>query len=102
MEKWSIDQGHLMSVTARKHRLGLYLKSKDRQLSRNIGKKSVITNSKQLKQKKSADSYKDNYGNRDLILFWMLLSHTEQHIHARVPLHQKSSPNFMSGWMRSR
>ena len=28
MEKRSIDQGNLMSVTARKHRLGLYLKSK--------------------------------------------------------------------------
>ena len=28
-----------MSVTARTHRLGLYLKSKDRQLSRNIAKK---------------------------------------------------------------
>ena len=28
-----------MSVTARKHRLGLYLKSKDRRLSRNIAKK---------------------------------------------------------------
>ena len=38
MEKWSIDQGNLMSVTARKHRLGLYLRSKDRQycgISRN-------------------------------------------------------------------
>ena len=65
MEKWSIDQGNLMSVTARKHRLGLYLRSKDRQLLRNIAKKSVITNSKQLKPKKSADSYKDNYGNRN-------------------------------------
>ena len=55
MEKeWSIDQGNLMSVTARKHRLGLYLKSKDRRLLRNIAKKSVITNSKQLTQKKSA------------------------------------------------
>ena len=53
-----------MSVTARKHRLGLYSKSKDRRLSRNIAKKSVITNSKQLTQKKSADSFKDNYGNR--------------------------------------
>ena len=51
-----------MSVTARTHRLGLYLKSKDRRLSRNIAKKSDITNSKQLMQKKSADSYKDNYG----------------------------------------
>ena len=30
MEKeWSIDQGNLMSETARSHRLGLYLKSKD-------------------------------------------------------------------------
>ena len=37
MEKeWSIDQGNLMSVTARKQRLGLYLRSKDRRLSRNI------------------------------------------------------------------
>ena len=65
MEKWSIDQGNLMSVTGRKHRLGLYLRSKDRQLLRNIAKKSVITNSKQLKPKKSAYSYKDNYGNRN-------------------------------------
>ena len=65
MEKWSIDQGNLMSVTARKHRLGLYLRSKDGQLLRNIAKKSVITNSKQLKPKKSADSYKDNYGDRN-------------------------------------
>ena len=65
LRKWSIDQGNLMSVTARKHRLGLYLKSKDRRLSRNIAKKSVITNSMQLTQKKSADSYKDNYGDRN-------------------------------------
>ena len=54
-----------MSVTSREHRLGLYLRSKDRQLSRNIAKKSVITNLEQLKPKKSADSYKDNYGNRN-------------------------------------
>ena len=54
-----------MSETARTHRLGLFLKSKDRRLSRNISKKSVITNSKQLTQKKSADSYKDNYGDRN-------------------------------------
>ena len=51
-----------MSVTARKHRLGLYLKSKDRRLSRNIAKKSVITNSK---QKKSADFYEKNCGDRN-------------------------------------
>ena len=56
---------NLMSVTARKHRLGLYLKSKDRRLSRNIAKESVVTNSMQLTQKKSADSYKDNCGDRN-------------------------------------
>ena len=65
MEKWSIDQGNVMSVTARKHRLGLYLNSKDRRLSRNIATKSVITNSKQLMQKKNVQSYKDNYGDRN-------------------------------------
>ena len=64
LRKWSIDQGNLMSVIARTHRLELYLKSKDRRLSRNSAKKSVITNSKQPTQKKSADSYKDNYGDR--------------------------------------
>ena len=36
LRKWSIDQGNLMSVIARTHRLGLDLKSKDRCLSRNI------------------------------------------------------------------
>ena len=65
MEKWSIDQGNLMSVTARKHRLGLYLKSKDKPFLRTLTQESVITNSKQLKPKKSADSFKDNYGNRN-------------------------------------
>ena len=65
LREWSINQGNLMSETAQMHRLGLYLKSKDRRLSRNIAKKSVITNSKQLDQKKSADSYKDNYGDRN-------------------------------------
>ena len=65
LSEWSIDQGNLISVTARSHRLGLYLKSKDRRLSRNIAKKSVITNSKQLTPKKSVDSYKDNYGDRN-------------------------------------
>ena len=55
-----------MSETARMHRLGLYLKSKDRQLSRNIAKKSVITNSKQLMRKKNAEFYEDNYGDRNL------------------------------------
>ena len=39
LSEWSFDQGNLMSVIARTHRLGLYLKSKDRRLSRNIAKK---------------------------------------------------------------
>ena len=66
LEEWSIDQGNLMSVTARTHRLGLYLKSNEAvDLSRNIAKKSVITNSMQFTQKQSADSYKDNYGNKN-------------------------------------
>ena len=65
LREWSIDQGNLMSETVRMQRLGLYLKSKDRRSSRNIAKKSVITNSKQLTHKKSADSYKDNCGDRN-------------------------------------
>ena len=65
LRKWSMDQGNLMSETARTYRLGLYLKSRDRRLSRNIAKKSVITNSKQLEPKKSNDFFKDNYGNRN-------------------------------------
>ena len=48
LRKWSIEQGNLRSEIAQMHRLGLFLKSKDRWLSRNIAKKSVITNSKQL------------------------------------------------------
>ena len=60
-----IDQGNLMAKAARMHRLGLYLKSEDRRLSRNIAKKSVITNSKQLKQKRIADVYKNNKVDRN-------------------------------------
>ena len=60
-----IDHGNLMSTKAQKHRLGLYLRSKDRQFLRNVTQESVTTNSKQLKPKKSADSFKDNYGNRN-------------------------------------
>ena len=67
LREWSIDQGNLMSETALTHRLGLYLKSKDRRPPRNTAKKSVITNSMQFTQKKSADSYKDNYGDRNWI-----------------------------------
>ena len=62
LRKWSIDQGNLRSEIAQMHRLGLYLKNRDRWLSRNIAKKWVITNSMQLMQKKSVDSFKDIYG----------------------------------------
>ena len=58
----SIEQGNLWEKTARTHRLGLYLKSKDRRLSRNIAKKSVITNSMQLTKKKNAEFYEKNHG----------------------------------------
>ena len=66
MEKWSIDQGNQMSVTSRKHRFGPHLK-KQRQtiLAARNASKSVITNSKHPKPMKSADSFKDNYGNRN-------------------------------------
>ena len=45
-----------------KAHLRLYLRSKNRQFLRNVTQESVITNSKQVKPKKSADSLKDNYG----------------------------------------
>ena len=64
----AIDQGNLMSVTAQKHRLGLYLRSKDKPFLRSVTQESVITNSIQLTQKESADSYKDNYGAKKLEL----------------------------------
>ena len=64
LRKWSMDQGNLMSEIARAHRLGLYLKSRDRCLSRNIAIKSVITNSKQLMQKKSTEFYEKIYGDK--------------------------------------
>ena len=60
-----IDRGNPMSAKDQKHRLGLYMRSKDRQFLRNVTQESVITNSKQLKPKKSADSFKDNDGNRN-------------------------------------
>ena len=37
----------------------------------------------------------------DFWSFWIVWPHTWQHIHVRVPLHQKSFPNFMSGWTHS-
>ena len=60
-----LDRGNPMSTKAQKHRSGLFLRSKDRQFLRNVTQESVITISMQLTQKKSADSFKDNYGNRN-------------------------------------
>ena len=65
LRMWSMDQGNLMSETARTHRIGLCLKSKDRRPPRNTAKKSVITNSMQLEQNKNAKFYKKNYGDRN-------------------------------------
>ena len=59
------QSGNLMGEVARTYRLGLYFKSKDRRSSRNVAKKSVMTNSNQLTQKKSADSCKDSHGDRN-------------------------------------
>ena len=59
-----IDQGNLKSAKAQMHRFGLYLRSEDTILARNVAQESVITNSEQLKPKKSADSFKDNYGDK--------------------------------------
>ena len=56
-----------MSETARTHRLGLYLRSRDKQFLRSLTQESVITNSMQPTQKKSADSYKDSYGDSNWI-----------------------------------
>ena len=39
-EKWSMDQGNLMSEIAPTHRLGLYLRSKDRQFLWNVTQES--------------------------------------------------------------
>ena len=56
-----IDRGNPVSAKAQKHRLGLYLRSKDTQFLRNAKQELVNTNSKQLEPKKSNDSFKDNY-----------------------------------------
>ena len=65
LRKWSIEQGNLWEKAAEMHRLGLYLKNRDRRLSQNTARKLVITNSKQLMQKKSAEFYEKNYGDRN-------------------------------------
>ena len=59
-----MDRSNPKSVKVHKHRLGRYLRSKDWQFLRNVAQESVITNTKQVKPKKSADFSKDNYGDR--------------------------------------
>ena len=48
-------------MAAQTHRLGPYLMNRDN-LSQSPARKLVITNSKQLEQKKNAEFYKKNYG----------------------------------------
>ena len=48
-----------------KAQIGTLLEEQRQTIVAEYREKSVITNSKQLKPKKSADSYKDNYGNRN-------------------------------------
>ena len=62
LRKWSMDQGNLMSETARTHRLGLCLMSSEKRSSQSVAKKFLITNSKQLEQNKNAEFYEKNYG----------------------------------------
>ena len=62
LRKWSTDRGNPRSKKAQMHRLGLHLKNRDKLLSQSISRKLVITNSKQLMQKKSAEFYEKNYG----------------------------------------
>ena len=53
------------------HRLGLCSMNKDERLSQNVARKFLITNSKQLEQRKNAKFYKKNYGvsNRIFVKF---------------------------------
>ena len=48
------------------HRLGLCSMNKDERSSQSVARKFLITNSKQLEQKKNAKFYKKNYGVRKL------------------------------------
>ena len=62
---WSIERGNLWkrwllrSVKAPVRRLGLCLMSKEKRLSQNVARKSLITNSLQLKQNKIAEFYRE-------------------------------------------
>ena len=64
-EKMVDRTGKPVGEAAQMHRLRPCLMNRDKELTRNIAKKSVITNSMQLEPKKSADFYKNNYGDRN-------------------------------------
>ena len=70
-EKVVDGRWNLMSEISRMHRLGLYLTNRVRWLSKSIARKWVVTKSKQLIQKKSADFYKKKYGVRN----WNYVKH---------------------------
>ena len=73
LKEWSIERGNLWkkslellrSGKALVHRLGLCSMNKDERSSQNAKQELVNTNFMQLTQKKSADSYKDNYGDKN-------------------------------------
>ena len=59
-----IDRGNPVSTKAEKHRLGLCLMSKNRTFLQNGKQELINTTFKQLKPKKSNDSFKDYYGSK--------------------------------------
>ena len=62
--KHSLFSSQDHGTKAQEHRLGLYLMSKNRKFLQNAKQELVNTNFKQLKPKKSNDSFKDNYCSR--------------------------------------
>ena len=61
-EKMVDRTGKPVEKTALVHRVGLCSMNRDERLSQSIARKLVITNSRQLMQKKSAEFYEKNYG----------------------------------------
>ena len=88
-----IDRGNPMSTKAQKHRLGLYLRSRNRQFLRNVAQESVITNSKQLKPKKSADSFQYEVLQFRILKYFSALNKIihNSHIKRRISLEEQKA-----------
>ena len=65
LRKWSIGQGNLWERNSSNAQTRTLLEVQRKTTIAENREKSVITNSKQLTPKKSADSRKDNYGSRN-------------------------------------